>query len=40
MEPLVIDGCPAQLVIGWATLMGTGLMDVVFLPHQTQGAHL
>jgi hypothetical protein len=30
MEPLVIDGCPAQLVIGWATLKGTGLMDVVF----------
>ena len=30
IEPQVIDNCPAQLVLGWATLKGTGLIDVLF----------
>jgi hypothetical protein len=30
VEPQIIDNCPAQLVLGWATLKGTGLIDVLF----------
>jgi hypothetical protein len=30
IEPHIIESCPAQLVLGWATLKGTGLIDVLF----------
>ena len=30
VEPQIIENCPAQLVLGWATVKGTGLIDVVF----------